>query len=211
MTARNKLWLISALIYGAFVFWYTDFGGPVTEVEIQEWKQSMQANGTSPDRIAYFERFFREDTGRQFLMLNAIDMNETPPDVEGAQPGESADRLMGRYMEHMIGELLGRASHPVIIGSAPFTAIDLVGVVGIEGAENWDSGAFFRYRSRRDFMHIIANPMTLSRHKFKLAALEKTVAYPVETELNLGDLRLLLGLLILAMTALLDSFWLSRR
>lgn len=168
----------------------------------------MQANGSSPDRIAYFERFFKEDTGRQFLMLNAIDMNENPPDVKGAEPGENATQLMGRYMEHMIGELLGRASHPVIIGSAPFTAIDLV---GIEGAENWDQGAFFRYRSRRDFMHIIANPMTLKRHKFKLAALEKTIAYPVETSLYLGDLRLLLGLLILAFTALLDSFWLARR
>lgn len=208
MTARSKLWLISALIYSAFVFWYTDFGGPVTETEIQEWKQSMQTNGTSPERIAYFERFLEEDTGRQFLMLNAIDMNENPPSVEGAEPGESADQLMGRYMEHMFPELLGRASHPVIIGSAPFPAIDLV---GIEGAEIWDQGAFFRYRSRRDFMHIIANPTTLSRHKFKLAALEKTIAYPVETDLYLGDPRLLLGLLLLALTALLDSFWISRR
>ncbi|NND83130.1 MAG: hypothetical protein HKN50_11935, partial [Gammaproteobacteria bacterium] len=112
------------------------------------------------------------------------------------------------YMEHMIGELLSRASHPVIIGTAPFTAIDLV---GIEGAESWDQGAFFRYRSRRDFMHIIANPMTLDKHRFKLAALEKTIAYPIETSLYLGDPRLLLGLLILAITALLDSFWLSRR
>ncbi|MDG1906600.1 MAG: hypothetical protein P8I38_13330 [Arenicella sp.] len=208
MTSRSKLWLISALIYSTFVFWYTDFGGPVTESEIQDWKKSMQANGTSPERIAYYERFLKEDTGRQFLMLNAIDVNENPPHVEGAEPGESADQLMGRYMEHMLPELLGRASHPVIIGSAPFTAIDLV---GIEGAENWDQGAFFRYRSRRDFMHIIANPTTLSRHKFKLAALEKTIAYPVETSLYLGDPRLLLGLLILALTALLDSFWISRR
>jgi hypothetical protein len=208
MTIRSKLWLISALIYGVFVFWYTDFGGPITELEIQDWKQTMQTNGSSPERIAYYQRFLVEDTGRQFLMLNAIDMNENPPSVEGAGAGESADQLMGRYLEHMIGELLGRASHPVIMGSAPFTAID---VVGIKGAENWDQGAFFRYRSRRDFMHIIANPVTLSRHKFKLAALEKTIAYPIETNLYLGDMRVLLGLLLLAITALLDSFWLARR
>jgi len=208
MTARSKLWLISALIYGAFVFWYTDFGGPVTDAEIQDWKQSMRTNGSSPERIVYFERFFEEDTGRQFLMLNAIDMNENPPSVEGAEPGENANQLMARYLEHMLPELLGRASHPVIIGSAPFTAIDLV---GIAGAENWDQGAFFRYRSRRDFMHIIANPTTLDKHRFKLAALEKTIAYPIETSLYLGDLRVLLGLLLLAITALLDSFWIVPR
>lgn len=211
MTSRSKLWLISALIYSTFVFWYTDFGGPVTESEIQDWKKSMQANGTSPERIAYYEQFLKEDTGLQFLMLNAVDMNENPPNVEGAEPGESADQLMNRYLEQINPELLKRASHPVVMGSAPFTTIDLAGLDGIEGAEKWDEGAFMRYRSRRDFMHIIANPTTLSRHKFKLAALEKTIAYPVETSLYLGDPRLVLGLLILALTALLDSFWISRR
>ena len=35
MTARRKLWLGSALLYGLFVSWYTDFGGPLTETEIQ--------------------------------------------------------------------------------------------------------------------------------------------------------------------------------
>jgi len=208
MSARKTLWLIPALIYGAFVFWYTDFGGPVTETEIQEWKQSMQANGIAPERITYYERFLKEDTGRQFLMLNAIDLKENPPNVEGAEPGENADQLMGRYLEQIIPELLRRGSHPVIVGNAPFTTIDLV---GLEGAESWDQGAFFRYRSRRDFMHIIANPVTLRKHKFKLAALQKTIAYPVETSLYLGDLRPLLGLLLLTITALLDSFWLARR
>ncbi len=208
MSTRKKLWLCSTLIFGAFVFWYTDFGGPVSDAEILEWKTIMQDNGARAEQIAYFERFLREDSGRQFLMLNAIDMKEKPPSVEGAEPGESAEQLMGRYLEHMLGELFSRASHPVIMGQAAFTAID---VVGIEDARNWDQGALFRYRSRRDFMHIVANPLTLERHRFKIAALEKTIAYPIETSLYLGDLRLLLGLLLLAATALLDSFLASKR
>lgn len=208
MSTRSKLWLIFVFIYAAFVFWYTDFGGPITDAEIQNWKQNMQTNGSSSERIAYFERFLKEDTGRQFLMLNAIDMNENPPNVEGAKPGESADQLMARYLKHIIRELLSRASHPVIMGNAPFSTIDLV---GIKGAENWDQGAFFRYRSRRDFMHIIANPITLDKHQFKLAALQKTIAYPIETTFYLGDLRLILGLILLTITALLDSFFLASR
>ena len=111
-------------------------------------------------------------------------------------------------MEHMFKELLTRASHPVIVGSAPFTVID---VLGIENAESWDQGAIFRYRSRRSFMEIIVNPMMSEKHHFKLAALDKTIAYPIETSLYLGDLRLLLGLLLLSLTALLDSFWISKR
>jgi len=208
MTARKKLWLFSALIYGAFVFWYTDFSGPLSDAEIQDWKSTMQSNGATPERIAYFETFFREDTGRQFLMFNAIDLNKNPPTVEGAEPGENADQLMGRYMEHMLAEFLGRACHPVITGTAVFSAFDLA---GIEGAENWDQGAIVRYRSRRDIMHIIANPTTLEKHKFKVAALEKTIAYPIEPGFYLGDLRWLLGLVLLAITALLDIRLLTRQ
>jgi hypothetical protein len=106
---------------------------------------------------------------------------------------------MARYMEHMIPELLKRACHPVIMGDAVHTVID---IVGIEGAEQWTAGAFFRYRSRRSFMEIISNPAINARHEFKLAALNKTIAYPIETNLYLGDLRLLLGMLLLALTAL---------
>lgn len=206
MSSSNKLWLSVFIVYGLFVFWYTDFGGPLSEDEIADWKQTMQANGSSAERIDYFERFLKEDTGRQFLMINAIDLDENPGDVKGATAGESAEQLMGRYMQHMFGELLSKACHPVIIGNAPFTAIDLV---GIDNAEQWDQGAVFRYKSRRAFMQIISNPITLERHHFKLAALEKTIAYPIETSLYLGDLRLLLGLLLLAFAALIDRFWLK--
>ena len=208
MSGRSKLWLFSAALYGAFVFWYTDFGGPLDQAEINSWKKIMLTRGLSPERISYYETFLQEDTGRQFLMFNAIDMNENPPRVEGAEAGETAEQLMSRYMEHMIFELLSKASHPVIIGDAAFTVIDLS---GIEGAESWDQGAIFRYRSRRTFMQIIANPETLEKHHFKLAALDKTIAYPIETNLYPGDLRLLLGLLLLALAAVIDNFWISRR
>jgi hypothetical protein len=140
-------------------------------------------------------------------MLNALDMNDNPPDVEGAEPGESAQQLMDRYMEHMYPELLKRASHPVIFGQAAYTVLDNV---GIENAEQWTDGAIFRYRSRRSFMDLVANPNIKGRHAFKLAALDKTIAYPIETSIYLGDMRLILGLILLSITALLDSFLLAR-
>jgi hypothetical protein len=168
----------------------------------------MTEHGGNPETIAHLEKFLRDDSGRQFLMVNALDMKENPPDVEGAEPGETADQLMARYMEHMFPELLKRACHPVIIGDAVYSVIDLL---GIEGAEQWTGAAVFRYRSRRALMEILANPDTRGRHEFKLAALDKTIAYPIETSLYLGDARLLLGLILLAVTALLDALVLSRR
>ena len=142
------------------------------------------------------------------MMVNNIDFNEHPPEVAGAAPGESAEQLMGRYMEHMLPALLKRASHPVLTGSAVYPSMD---IVGIEGAETWDAGALFRYRSRRDFLEIVANPAFMGKHHFKTAALEKTVAYPIEPDLYLGDPRLILGLIILAITALVDLLRLSKQ
>ena len=207
MTQRSKIWLSSALVYAAFVFWYTDFSGPLSDAEVDQFVVTMTENGRDPSTVAYLETFLRNDSGRQFLMLNALDMNDNPPDVEGAEPGESAQQLMDRYMEHMYPELLKRASHPVIFGQAAYTVLDNV---GIENAEQWTDGAIFRYRSRRSFMDLVANPNIKGRHAFKLAALDKTIAYPIETSIYLGDMRLILGLILLSITALLDSFLLAR-
>ena len=208
MSPRVTLWLVPALIYAAFFLWYTDLGGPLDDEEIESFTASMTAAGSDPDTIALIEKFAREDSGRQFLMLNAVDYNENPPDVAGAEPGESAEQLMGRYMGFMFPALLSRASHPVFMGPAVSPSMD---VVGIDGAENWDMGAMMRYRSRRTFLEIVTNPVFSGKHQFKTAALDKTIAYPIEPRLYLGDLRLLLGLILLAVTALIDSVWLSRK
>jgi hypothetical protein len=202
MSNRVKIWLFPALLYAVFVFWYTDFGGPLSDTEIDEFVAVMTANGSPPDKVEYFAEFLRNDTGRQFLMVNNLDMNENPPAVEGAPANADADTLMGLYMEHMIPELLLRASHPVLMGPAVYSAID---VTGIEGAEQWTSAALVRYRSRRSFMEIISNPDILGPHDLKLAALDKTIAYPIETTFYLADPRLLLALILLAVTALINS------
>ena len=208
MTTRGKLWLSSFTLYGIFFCWYTDFRPPLTDQEIDEFVTTRLADGGDPAQLARADDLFRGDTGRQFLMFNAIDYNETPDDVEGAEPGSSAEELMALYMQYMLPAMLARGSHPVIMGNTFSGAMDLV---GIDGAEEWDSGAVFRYRSRRTLMDIIANPEFSGGWHFKHAALTKTIAFPIETQLYLGDLRWLVGLLMLALTALLDTFVMSKK
>ena len=207
MSLRTKIWLAPTLLYALFFAWYTDFGGPLSDAEIDHYVNTMSRSGSEPEVIRFIEQFARQDTGRQFLMVNNIDMNEDPPDTEGAEPGESADDLMGRYMAHMIPALLIRACHPVLMGSAVYPSMD---IVGIEGAEHWDQAALFRYKSRRAFLDIVTNPAFKGEHHFKTAALEKTIAFPIETNWHLSDPRLLLGLILLALTALVDGWRLSR-
>lgn len=208
MSMRLKIWLIPALLYVLFFAWYTDFGGPLSDDEVDHYVAAMENNGRTAELVAFMKAFAKQDTGRQFLMVNNIDMNENPPNVEGAEPGESAADLMGRYMAHMIPALLARACHPVLMGSAVYPSMDLV---GIEGAENWDQAALFRYKSRRALLEIVTNPAFNGKHQFKTAALEKTIAFPIETSLYLSDPRLLLALVLLALTALIENIVMSRR
>ena len=206
MNKSLRNWFILIFIYCTFFVWYTDLGGKLDSDEIATYLVKMQDNReavgfSSPaekerakEQGVIIEEFMREDTGRQFFVVNNIDMSENPQDVEGAQPGEDADQLMSRYMEHMYAELFKRASHPVFLGNAVSPAID---IVGIENAKSWDSAALMRYKSRRAFMEIVSNPKILGKHEFKIAALNKTIAYPVETVIYLSDPRLLLGFILI--------------
>ena len=206
MNKGLRNWFILIFIYCTFFVWYTDLGGKLDSDEIATYLVKMQDNReavgfSSPaekerakEQGVIIEEFMREDTGRQFFVVNNIDMSENPQDVEGAQPGEDADQLMSRYMEHMYAELFKRASHPVFLGNAVSPAID---IVGIENAKSWDSAALMRYKSRRAFMEIVSNPKMLGKHEFKIAALNKTIAYPVETVIYLSDPRLLLGFILI--------------
>ena len=204
MTSRRKLWLGSIVLYALFFSWYTDFGGPLTETEIQAHiakTANLDLGGDPLSRGALLE-FMRNDTGGQFLMFNAVDLAKNPPQMEGAPPDADGQALIDLYMEHMIPALLSRASHPVAVGKSVADSLDLL---GIEGAQSWSHGAIMRYRSRRTLIDIIGNPEFYSRHDFKLAGLEKTIAYPIEPRIYVGDLRLLIGLFMLAITALLDA------
>jgi len=195
-----RIWITLAIIYGLFFTWYTNFGGKLSDDEIKSYYSKFESNALKDGRVLdargmdLIQKFMEEDSGKQFLMVNVIDMSENPTFPDGTVSEESADNLMNEYMEHMYGEILKRASHPVFMGSSVNNSMDLV---GIENAEVWETAALFRYKSRRAFLEIVTHPDMNSKHKYKIAALEKTIAFPVETQLYLGDPRLLLGLIFL--------------
>ena len=201
-----RVWTSLFIVYGLFFTWYTDFGGKLSNDEIKSYYSKFESNALKDDRVLeprtmkLLQKFMQEDSGKQFMMVNVIDMSENPTFPDGTVSEESSDDLMNEYMEHMYGEILKRASHPAFIGSAVNGSMDLV---GIENAEVWETAALFRYKSRRAFLEIVTHPDMNSKHKYKIAALEKTIAFPVETKLYLGDPRLLLGFIFLILGLLL--------
>ena len=204
------LWLSTAAIYAAFCWWYTNTGGPLSAAEIERFTQTLRADGAAPERIANLRRFMAEDEGDQFLMVNVLDLAAAPAAPAGVPADETAAELLGRYMAHMYPALLSRACHPTFGGTAIFSAMDLAGMDGTDTAARWTDAGIVRYRSRRDLLEIGLAPVFAEKHVFKLAALDKTIAFPVQPRLYLSDARVLLLLALLAVAALIDRFLLHR-
>lgn len=195
MTANRWVWLGLLVAYGLFFSWYTSFGGALTTEEIDHYMALFEArNDTAdPETLAALKQFMETDTGDDFVMLNAIEMYEVPLAIEGVEPGDSSSDVLGRYMAFMYPALFARASHPVLFGTAASRTLDLMNAAGME---HWTQGAGMRYRSRRDMVEIASNPAFQGSHEFKVAAMQKTIAYPLDPWFHLGDPRLILALLL---------------
>ena len=198
---RSYIWITGFVLYGLFFSWYTSFEEPMTEKEISVVLERAKSLGRSEQNLATLENFMRTDTGNDFIMVNLLDMNESPPELPATGPGASASDLIAHYMGHMYPAQFKRACHPVFFGQSVSNALDLS---GIEGAAHWDQGALFRYRSRRDVIEIATNPAFNERHDYKMAALTKTIAVPVEPLLHPGDARVLMALLLFSISSLID-------
>jgi hypothetical protein len=196
MTRTRWIWLVLLGLYAAFFGWYTSFAGPLSEEEIARYIGLIESSEPrpSPERVAMLHRFMQEDTGDDFVMVNVIDMYEEPRQIPGVEPGETSGEVLAKYMEYMFPQLLRRACHPVLYGSAAASAMDLMNAPGMQ---TWSTGAGMRYRSRRDMLEIATNPAFQGPHEFKIAAMNKTFAFPADPWFHLGDPRLILALIAL--------------
>ena len=190
MSARIA-WLALAVFYAAFTGWYTSWSGALSREEVDVYIARLAEKGVKGERLELWRHFLATDTGDDFAMLNAIDLRDAPLPVEGVPPDESAEQMLDRYTEPFLGKALARAAHPVMIGTAASGALDLW---GIEGAERWTTGGLVRYRSRRDVIEMALAALDSDIHRYKIAAMEKTIAFPLDPWFQLGDPRLVLAL-----------------
>ena len=210
MNSIRWVWLVCVITYLAFFNWYTSFGGPLTNAEIEDYMAYFEREGANPsqENLANLRRFMEEDTGDDFVMLNVIEMHNKPLDIPGVEAADSSDDVLNKYMAYMWPALLSRASHPVFFGEAAGSALELLNAPGMQ---QWTRGAAMRYRSRRDLFEISTNTEFAGSHEFKIAAMAKTVAFPVDPWLQLGDPRLVLALLLSVIASLFSWYSAVRR
>jgi len=151
----------------------------------------LEESGDSEVPLETWRHFMETDTGDDFVMWNVALLHDTPEPALGAEPGETSMQVVARYFEPFFERALLRASHPISNGEAASPPIDLW---GIDGAGTWDFGTAVRYRSRRDLMEQAVAISPSGIHRFKVAAVEKTIAFPLDPWFHLGDPRILLAM-----------------
>jgi hypothetical protein len=134
-------------------------------------------------------------------MATLIRLRDAPLAVGEVMPGESSRQVLDRYMAHMYPALLRRACHPVLVGPVVGRAVE---AWGIQAAEPWSLAGLVRYRSRRDMIEIATDPAFRDAHLYKQAAMDQTIAVPVEPFFWLASPRWLVALLLVAIGALVQ-------
>ncbi len=202
-----EIWGLAFIVYLGFRLWYDGLKKPLTPDEIERFMQLLpkQADGEVDEQdVSVFRRFMEEDDGREFIMVNLMELNASP--VKHPDTGENrpAFALLTEYMKPFFGAMLRRAGHPVI---------SMRGVGGYIDAWNtppdpgWHGAALVRYRSRRDAVLVsFANPAFNTMHKYKIAAIKQTFAFPAQTEVALyASPRITVALVLALLASLLQN------
>jgi hypothetical protein len=171
------IWLAALLGYGLFSLWYDNWRGPLRPEEIDALLERARVQSQlEPERLATVRAFLEADDGGEFFMLNLLRPHPEPVATPGSGERRPAREVMEGYTRHFMPALFLRGGHPALFGRA---AGGYVEAWGVEPDPGWSASGVIRYRSRRDMMELATDPAFEPAHAFKIAALQKTLAFPL--------------------------------
>ncbi len=196
------IWIAAVLLYICFYLWHNGLGNPLSDREIEMYLQRISTANPNIDteRIETFRAFLGADDGKPVIMVNAILYNVKPLAVAGVSLNETSSEVLNRYNRFVMPYLLRRGGYPAMAGTVAANSLESW---GIEDAEKWSIGALMRYRSRRDMMEMFTNPEFTKAHKYKFAAIEKTLVFPVTPYFFAGGLDIVVFLFLFSLAALI--------
>lgn len=191
--------LIAALLfYAIFLLWYVGFQKPLSKIEIDYYIKEYSKFDNSEAELIDLRNFLEKDTGKSFVMVNSILLKKKPDLVEGVKQGDTSLQTLINYYKPFMKMMLRRGGISIFQGRVASNSFDLI---NIENAEEWQISAINRFRSRRDFAEILIHPLFHEKHELKFAALDKSIAYPVDPWFQMGGFPLTVGLAVALIAA----------
>ncbi len=174
-----------ALVFAAFWIWYGGRGEPLRADEVDALLAEIRANLERPDPelLESLGEIVRDDDGREFVMVNLIQLRERAVYPEGYDFDGDLDAAARRYARGILPELFRRASHPF------FLAVPQGRFLHPDGVEDWDQVALVRYRSRRDFLEMVAALSSRDVVVHKDAYVARTQVFPAAPRISFVTVR----------------------
>ena len=195
------IWVFAFLAYLAFRLWYDGFRKPLTPDEIEHFVQIIEkltSEGHVTPDIATIRKLMEKDDGKEVILVNLIKFNSSPmPDPDTGQD-VTVGTVLTKYAKPIMGKIMRRGGHPVI---------NMRGAGGyIDGWNtppdpNWSMVSLVRYRSRRDLLLVMTDPVVEEIHKYKIAAMRQTFSTPTQPHTALWASPRLSVALVLALLA----------
>ena len=177
-----KIWVWVPVLYGLFSLWYFNWQGPLTEEEIEQVMQVFDGQKeTANTSKALFRKFLEEDDGGEFVMLNQVELISGSARHPVSGDAVPATDILADYFRPFSIALLSRGGHPV------FRANTVGGNVDSWNADtnqSFELTAMMRYKSRRDIAELFLDPVMVDAHRYKIAAIERTVSYPTRVKVS---------------------------
>jgi hypothetical protein len=188
-----SIWATALLVYLLFYCWYVGFRRKITPAEVETIMALFVDVGNSTEQQRNnLRNFLANDDGRDFVMVNLLLLK---------RPQQESREKLDAYQKVFLGQLLRKAGHPVLIAMAAGGNVENV---ACDQDEGWGAAGMIRYRSRRDLMEILPATVGSEHHGLKLAALERTFAFPASPWFLFGGPKLLAPLAIALVAALVQ-------
>jgi len=196
MVTATSLWVAAIILYGLFWLWYVGIKGKLSSAEVEHYMQGFEALKLSESKLSNLRHFLENDDGREWFMVNLLELKS---------PKSESAALLQNYSKIFMASMFKRAGHPFFMGRAKAKNMENL---HCDQADNWTMSAIVRYRSRRDCAEVFLQTFGSEHHADKLAALEKTLAFPATTTLLLGSPRVLVALGLALISALIQILFL---
>ena len=196
MLTATSLWVVTLCLYALFWLWYVGIKGKLSSAEAEQYMQRFEAMNLPENRLTNLRHFLTNDDGREWFMINLLELKS---------PKSESAALLQNYSKIFMAAMVKRAGHPFFMARAKAKNMENL---HCDQADNWTMGAIVRYRSRRDCAEVFLQTFGSEHHADKLAALEKTLAFPATTTLLLGSPRVLVALGLALTSALIQILFL---
>lgn len=175
------IWGTALALYGLFRAWYDGMRKPLTPAEIDTFFSEIQGKLGGGNDTAALRQFLEADDGQEFVMLNLVKIE--PDMVPDPETGEqvSGRTMMRRYSDPFVKALLRRGGHPVMVGAKVGPYVD---AWNVEADPGWSIFGLMRYRSRRDMVAMVRDPLFARVHPYKLLGIPTTFSFPTQRQVS---------------------------